>query len=81
MAEQKRSTLVQTSFSPPQVCAVVNRFLLSQVESVFATGTTELGSAAHFWHVPMLYILLTSSGMKLAKRRSAPSPGRFNSIR
>jgi hypothetical protein len=55
MAEQQRSTLTQTSFSPPQVRAVVNRFLLSQVGSVFATGTPELDSAAHLWRVPILY--------------------------
>ncbi len=55
MAEQQRSTLAQASFSPPQVRAVVNRFLLSQVGSVFAAGTPELDSAAHLWHVPILY--------------------------
>jgi len=54
MADQQRSTLVQTSFSPTQVRAVVNRYLLSQVGSVFAAGTPELDSVAHLWHVPIL---------------------------
>ena len=55
MAEQPRSSLAQTSFSPLQVRAVVNRFLLSQVGSVFAAGTPELDSVAHLWYVPILY--------------------------
>jgi hypothetical protein len=55
MAEQQRSALAQTSFSPSQVRAVVNRFLLSQVGSVFTAGIPELNSAAHLWHVPILY--------------------------
>ena len=55
MAERRRSTLAQTSFSPLQVSAVVNRFLLSQVGSVFAAGTPELDCAAYLWHVPILY--------------------------
>jgi hypothetical protein len=55
MAEQQRSTPIQTSFSSLQVRAVVNRFLLSQVGSVFAAGTPKLDSAAPLWHVPILY--------------------------
>jgi hypothetical protein len=55
MAEQQRSPLAHTSFSPTQVRAVVNRFLLSQVGSVFAAGTPELDSAAQLWRVPILY--------------------------
>jgi len=55
MAERQRSTLTQSSFSPTQVRAVVSRFLLSQVGSVFAAGTPELNSAAHLWHVPIFY--------------------------
>jgi len=55
MAEQQRSPLAHTSLSPPQVRAIVNRFLLSQVGSVFAAGIPELDSAAHLWHVPILY--------------------------
>ena len=55
MAEQQRSTLTQTSASPTQVRAVVNRFLLSQVGSVFTAGTPELDSASQLWHVPILY--------------------------
>jgi hypothetical protein len=51
----QRLSLAQTSFSPPHVCAVVNRFLLSQVGSVFAAGTPELDSAAHLWRIPILY--------------------------
>lgn len=55
MAEQQRSPLAQTSLSPRQARAVVNRLLLSQVGSVFAAGTPELDSAAHLWQVPILY--------------------------
>jgi hypothetical protein len=55
MTRPQRSSLTQTSFSSSQVRAVVNRFLLSQVGSVFAAGTPELDSATHFWHVPILY--------------------------
>lgn len=55
MAEQQRATLAQNSFSPTQVRAVVNRFLLSQVGSVFAAGTPELDGATPFWRVPILY--------------------------
>ena len=55
MEEQQRSTLTHTAFSSTQVRAVVNRFLLSQVGSVFAAGTPELDSAAQFWRVPILY--------------------------
>jgi len=55
MAEQQRSILAQTSFSPTQARAVVNRFLLSQVGSVFAAGTPVLESAAQLWRVPILY--------------------------
>lgn len=55
MAEQHRSALAPTPFSPSHVRAAVNRFLLSQVGSVFAAGTPELDNAAHLWHVPILY--------------------------
>ena len=55
MAEQQRSLLAQTSLSPTQVRAVVNRFLLSQAGSVFTAGTPELDSAAQLWRVPILY--------------------------
>ena len=55
MAEQQRSTPTQSSFSPLQVRAVVNRFLLSQAGSVFAAGIPELDSTAHHWDVPILY--------------------------
>jgi len=55
MAEQQKSPLTLTSFSSLQVRAVVNRFLLSQVGSVFAAGTPELDSAAHLWYAPILY--------------------------
>lgn len=55
MAEQQRSLPARTSFSPPQIRAVVNRFLLSQVGSVFAAGTPELESNSYLWHVPILY--------------------------
>ncbi len=34
---------------------MVNRFLLSQVGSVFTAGTPELDSAAQLWRVPILY--------------------------
>ena len=34
---------------------MVNRFLLSQVGSVFAAGTPELDSTAQLWRVPILY--------------------------
>jgi len=55
MAEQQRSILAQTSFSPTQARAVVNRFLLSQVGSVFAAGTPVLESASRLWRVTILY--------------------------
>jgi hypothetical protein len=55
MAEQQRSTVARTSSSPTQVRAVVNRFLLSQVGSVFAAGTPELESASGLWRVPIFY--------------------------
>ena len=42
--------------------AVVNRFLLSQVGSVFAAGTPELDSATHLWHIPILYNLPDFAG-------------------
>ena len=34
---------------------MVNRFLLSQVGSVFAAGTPEMDSTAQLWRVPILY--------------------------
>lgn len=55
MAEQQKSTLTPTSSSPAQVRAVVNRFLLSQVGSVFAAGTPKLDSASQLWCIPILY--------------------------
>ena len=55
MAEHQRSILAPTSFSPTQARAVVNRFLLSRVGSVFAAGTPVLESASRLWHVPILY--------------------------
>jgi len=55
MAEQQRSTLTQTAFSSTQARAVVNRFLLSRVGSVFASGTPELDSISQLWRVPILY--------------------------
>jgi len=55
MAEQQRSILAQTSFSSTRARAVVNRFLLSQVGSVFAAGTPVLESASRLWRVPILY--------------------------
>jgi len=54
MAEQQRSTLTHTAFSSTQARAVVNRFLLSQVWSVFVAGTPELDSVAQVWRVPIL---------------------------
>jgi hypothetical protein len=54
-AEQQRSILTQTSLSPTRVRAVVSRFLLSQVGSVFAAGTPEPDSTARLWRVPILY--------------------------
>lgn len=54
MAERQRAILA-ASFSASQVRAVVNRFLLSQVGSVFAAGTPELDSASRLWHVPIVY--------------------------
>lgn len=47
--------MARTPFSSTQARAVVNRFLLSHVGSVFATGTPELDSAAHLWRVPIRY--------------------------
>ena len=55
MAEQQSLTPTQSSFSPLQVRAVENRFLLSQAGSVFAAGIPELDSTAHHWDVPILY--------------------------
>lgn len=55
MTEQQRSALTQTAVSAAQARAVVNRFLLSRVGSVFAAGTPELDSLAHLWKVPILY--------------------------
>src|SRR5262245_17132762 len=55
MAEQQRSSVTQTSFSLTQVRAIVNRFLLSQVGSVFVAGTPELDRAAQLWCVPIRY--------------------------
>ena len=55
MAEQHRSALIPTSSSPTQARAVVNRFLLSQVGSMFAAGMPELDSTAQLWRVPILY--------------------------
>jgi len=43
------------SFSAEQICAVVNRFLISQVGSTFAAGTPERAADAHLWYVPVLY--------------------------
>jgi hypothetical protein len=44
------------------VRAVVNRFLLSQVGSVFAAGTQELDSASRLWRVPIFYMPPDSAG-------------------
>ena len=80
MAEQQRATLAQNSFSPMQARAVVNRFLLSQVGSVFTAGTPDLDSAAHFWRVPILYNPPDFTEDEI-QCRPAPSLARFNSIR
>ena len=55
MAKQQQLPLEQTPFSLTQARAVVNRFLLSQVGSVFAAGIPELNSATHLFDVPILY--------------------------
>lgn len=62
MTEQQRSALTQTAVSAAQARAVVNRFLLSRVESVFAAGTPELDSLAHLWKVPILSARLHRRG-------------------
>lgn len=55
MVESQITGRTRTSFSPPQERAVVNRFLLSQVGSVFAAGIPELDSEARLWRVPILH--------------------------
>ncbi|MGE0683801.1 MAG: hypothetical protein AB7P69_23230 [Candidatus Binatia bacterium] len=67
MAEQQRSTLTSPAFSSTQVRAVVNRFLLSQVGSMFAAGTPKPDSAAHVWHVPIFYHPLDFTGDEVGR--------------
>ena len=55
MSGHQRSIPTSESLSPARVQALVNRFLLSQVGSVFAAGTPELDASVHLWRVPILY--------------------------
>jgi hypothetical protein len=55
MAKPQRSISLPESLSLRQARAVVNRFLLSQVGSVFAAGTPAFDTAAQCWRVPILY--------------------------
>jgi hypothetical protein len=55
MAGHQRSIPVSEFLSPTQARAVVNRFLLSRVGSVFAAGTPELDASTQLWRVPILY--------------------------
>lgn len=55
MAERQKLTPALIPFLPARVRARVNRFLLSQVGSVFAAGTPELDASAQLWRVPILY--------------------------
>jgi len=75
MAEQQKSTLTPTSFSPTQVRAVVNRFLLSQVGSVFAAGTPELDSTSQLWRVPILYHPLDFTGDQIGQAQVSALTG------
>src|SRR5262249_22927950 len=75
MAEQQKSALSQTSFSPTQVRAVVNRFLLSQVGSTFAAGTPELDSTAQLWCVPILYHPLDFTGDQVGQAQVSAITG------
>jgi hypothetical protein len=75
MAEQQQSPLIQTPLSPTQVRAVVNRFLLSQIGSVFAAGTPELDSAVHLWSVPILYIPPDFTGTEVGQAQVSAITG------
>ncbi len=75
MAEQQRSPLTQIFFSSTQARAVVNRFLLSRVGSVFAAGTPELEHAAHLWHVPILYSPPHFTGTEVGRARVSAITG------
>jgi hypothetical protein len=55
MAESQKSTPALAPLLPAQVRARVNRFLLSQVGSVFAAGTPELNVSTQLWRIPILY--------------------------
>ena len=75
MAKQQSSSLTQTSFSPTRVRAVVNRFLLSQVGSVFAAGTPELEHASQLWRVPILYHPPNFTGDKVGEAQVSAITG------
>ena len=55
MAEHQKPTPAPASLLPVRVRARVNRFLLSQVGSVFAAGMPELDTSTQLWRVPVLY--------------------------
>ena len=55
MSGYQRSVPASESLPPARVRALVNRFLLSQVGSVFVAGTPELDVSTHLWRVPILY--------------------------
>lgn len=55
MAEHQKSIPALAPLPPARVHARVNRFLLSQVGSVFTAGTPELDVSAQLWRVPVLY--------------------------
>lgn len=55
MAEHQRAAPASESLPPARARALVNRFLVSQVGSVFAAGTPELAATTHLWRVPILY--------------------------
>ena len=55
MAKHQKSIPALAPLLPARVRARVNRFLLSQVGSVFAAGMPELDASAQLWRVPIFY--------------------------
>lgn len=75
MTQQQRSILARTSLSPTPVRAVVNRFLLSQIGSVFTAGTPKLDSASQLWRVPIHYNSPDFPGDKVGEAQVSATTG------